>query len=234
MQSKWLFPIKREWNSLIVSKSKPVFFSSLLSFFFLQQSEKKQPPMLFCCSIVKNISAYRKLAKCKTNSIKELDKKKSNDQNMQQFIRKALIINYLTSAFCCCCGILVALRRNTSKSDNNFSIIWDFRFGLSFSRLSHTTFIFRLTLSLVEQHDGNNKTHPRKYTNIRINQRKWQKPSRMKIGCDALLWSALSRCARCTVYACIFHYWAYAMCFDDPTARPISDCIYHQFWANNI
>lgn len=69
----------------------------------------------------------------------------------------------------------------------------------------------------------------RKYTNIRINQRKWQKPSRMKIGCDALLWSALSRCARCTVCACIFHYWAYAMCFDDPTARPILDCIYHQF-----
>lgn len=105
--------------------------------------------------------------------------------------------------------MLVALRRNTSKSDNNFSIIWDFRFGLSFSWLSHTTFIFRLTLSLVEQHDGNNKTHPRKYTNIRINQRKWQKPSRMKIGCDALVWSALSRCTRCTVYACIFHYWAY-------------------------
>lgn len=72
----------------------------------------------------------------------------------------------------------------------------------------------------------------RKYTNIRINQRKWQKPSRMKIGCDALLWSALRRCARCTrctVCACIFHHWAYAMCFDDPTARPILDCIYHQF-----
>lgn len=79
-----------------------LFFITLVIFFSLQQSEKKQPPMLFCCSIVKNISAYRKLAKCKTNSIKELDKKKSNDQNMQQFIRKALIINYSTSAFCCC------------------------------------------------------------------------------------------------------------------------------------
>lgn len=74
-----------------------LFFITLVIFF--PQSEKKQPPMLFCCSIVKNISAYRKLAKCKTNSIKELAKKKSNDQNMQQFIRKALIINYSSSAF---------------------------------------------------------------------------------------------------------------------------------------
>lgn len=32
-----------------------------------------------------------------------------------------------------------------------------------------------------------------------------------------------------SVCACIFHHWAYAMCFDDPTARPILDCIYHQF-----
>lgn len=75
-----------------------LFFITLVIFFSTKR--KKQPPMLFfCCSIVNNISAYRKLAKCKTNSIKELAKKKSNDQNMQQFIRKALIINYSSSAF---------------------------------------------------------------------------------------------------------------------------------------